>query len=217
MSIRTIDELSDALARELVWRKKELSNLKYYIDIAQLEPARRTVLGRCGVALLYAHWEGFVKRAGRYFLEFVAMQRLRNDQLHPSLLTLSMRSRVNIAPNTRKASDFGKVTEFFLTDMTRRAAIPFKQAIDTESNLSSTVLREITWCLGIDYSPYETKEKFIDSHLLARRNHIAHGEYIEVNPRDYEDMRATVIEMMTTLKTQIENSATLRGYLARSD
>ena len=32
MTIRTFDELSDSLAGELAWRKKELSDLKYFID-----------------------------------------------------------------------------------------------------------------------------------------------------------------------------------------
>lgn len=216
MSIRTIDDLSDKLARELAWRKRELSDLKYYIGLTPTDSTRRKVLGRCGVAILYAHWEGFVKLAGRYFLEFVAMQRLRNEELHPNLLTLSMRKRVNISPNTRKSSEFGKITNFFLSQMPGRAAIPYKTAIDAGSNLSSAVLREITWCLGLDYTPYETREKFIDSRLLGRRNHIAHGETMDVDPGEYDEMRAGVIEMMTNLKTQIENSAVLKSYVKLS-
>ncbi len=213
MSIRTIDDLSDKLARELIWRKKELSDLKYYIDLTLPDSKRRKVLGRCGVAILYAHWEGFVKLAGRYFLEFIAMQRLRNEELHPNLLTLSMRKQVNFAPNTLKTSEFGKITNFFLSQMPSRSAIPYKTAIKTSSNLSSAVLREITWCLGLDYTPYETREKFIDSRLLGRRNIVAHGEVMDIDPGEYDEMRTSVIAMMTNLKTQIENSAVLKIYV----
>lgn len=216
MSIRTIDDLLDKLARELIWRKKELSDLKYYIGLTPPDFTRRKVLGRCGVAILYAHWEGFVKLAGRYFLEFIAMQRLRNEELHPNLLTLSMRKQVNFAPNTLKASEFGKITNFFLSQMPGRAAIPYKTAIETSSNLSSAVLREITWCLGLDYTPYETREKFIDSRLLGRRNFVAHGEAMDVDPDEYDEMRAGVIAMMINLKTQIENSAVLKTYVKPS-
>lgn len=216
MSIRTIDDLSDKLARELIWRKKELSDLKYYIDLTSPDSTRRKVLGRCGVAILYAHWEGFVKLAGRYFLEFIAMQRLRNEELHPNLLTLSMRKQVKFAPNTLKASEFGKITKFFLLQMPGRAAIPYKTAIETSSNLSSAVLREIMWCLGLDYTPYETREKFIDSRLLGRRNFVAHGEAMDVDPGEYDEMRTGVIAMMTNLKTQIENSAVLKTYVKPS-
>lgn len=212
MSIRTIDELSDRLANELAWRKKELSDIKYYLDLSSSDIGRRRVLSRSGVTMLYAHWEGFIKLAGRYFLEYVTMQRITNKELHPNLLTVSMRNNVSFSSNTRKTSEYGKLSQFYLTKMSDKASIPYKTAIDTESNLSSTVLREIVWCLGIDYSVYEMKEKFIDSQLLARRNNIAHGEAIDVNPAEYDKMRSIVVEMMTQFKTQLENSAVMKQY-----
>lgn len=217
MSIRTKEQLSDRLAGELAWRKKELSDLAYYLDLSDPGPiSRRRVLGRCGVAILYAHWEGFVKLAAQYFLEFVTMQRVLNKELHPNLLTLSMRRRVAFSPETRKSSEYGKFTDFFLRHMDDHATLKDRNVIDTESNLSSKVLREIIWCLGVDYSPYETSEKFIDSHLLARRNHVAHGEAMEIDPNEYHDMRDRLIGMMTSLKNQLENSATMESYRVTS-
>jgi hypothetical protein len=212
MSIRTVDDLSRRLDAEMAWRKKELSDLKYFVGQAGSASGRRRVLGRCGVAMLYAHWEGFVKLASRYYLEYVAMQRLRNEELQPHLLTLSLRSTVNFAPDSRKHSEYGKVTDFFLCALSNRARLPFKTGLDTESNLSSAVLKEITWCLGLDYALFQTREKFIDARLLARRNHIAHGEELDVDPAEYDDMREDVVAMMTSLKTEIENAAVLRKY-----
>lgn len=214
MSLRTPDELSDCLSNDLAWRKRELTDLKYFIDISTPSLTRGKVLGRCGVAVLYAHWEGFVKRAGRSYLEFVAMQRLPNSNLNVSLLTLSMRHKVDFSPDTQKASEYGKFTNFFLTLLAERSSIPYKTAVNTESNLSSVVLKEIIWCLGLDYKPFEVSEKFIDSTLLGRRNHIAHGESTEADPKEYEGMRDKVIELMTILKDQIENAAVLKSYKA---
>ncbi|MEW5733873.1 MAG: MAE_28990/MAE_18760 family HEPN-like nuclease [Thermodesulfobacteriota bacterium] len=216
MTIRTLNDLSDKLNFELAWRKKELSDLKYYID--QPNPGnpgmnrRDRVLGRCSVALLYAHWEGFVKLSTQYFLEYVAMQRLLNQQLHPNLLALSLKSSINFLPETNNYSEYGKVTNFFLTCLTNRARLPFKDGLSTRSNLSSKVLKEILWCVGVDYAPYETKEKFIDSRLLGRRNTIAHGEKIYVDPREYDEMREIVVDMMTHLKNELENSASIGSY-----
>lgn len=216
MKLRTFDELNAALDAELTWRKRELSDLRYFVDLAVTEQSKRMVLARCGVTILYAHWEGFVKLAARYFLEYVAMQRPRNRELRPCLLTLSMYSSVKPQPNTTRMSEFGKLTSFFVSNMEGRASIGFRAAIDTESNLSSKVLKEILWCLGVDYAPYETKEKFIDSRLLGRRNHIAHGESTDVDPDEYVEMRDIVIELMVTLKNQIENSAVMKDYLLPS-
>lgn len=213
MSIRSIDDLSDRLASELAWRKKELSVLKYYIDMAKEEYGYNRVLSRCGVAVLYAHWEGFIKLASRYYIEYIAMQRLRNDQLQPNLLTLSLCSTVAFSPDSRKYSEYGKLTDFFLASNSSRAILPFKQGLNTESNLSSKVLKEITWCLGVDYAFYESKEKFIDSHLLNKRNHVAHGQDIDIDPNDYLEMRTIVIDMMSVFKTELENSAILRKFV----
>lgn len=213
MKIRTLDELSDLLSSELAWRKKELSDLKYFIETNQTSSERKRVLSRCGVALLYAHWEGFVKLAGRYFLEFLATKKLKNKEIKDNLLTLSMKGKVNFSFGAKKASELGKITDFFLNRMEERAIIPYKTAIDTESNLSSVVFKEIVWCLGIEYNPYETKEKFFDCLLLARRNSIAHGQDLNIDIKEYNEMRKTLLEMMTILKIQIENCAISKAYL----
>lgn len=214
MSIQTVDNLSTKLDAELAWRKKELSDFKYLIEQAEQAPRRRRALGRSGITMLYAHWEGFVKLSSRHFLEFIAMQRLTNQDLAPNLLTLSLQSTLNFASESKKTSEFWKVTEFFTTRLATRARLPFKTGLATESNLSSAVLKEITWCLGVNYQPYETKEKFLDSKLLARRNHIAHGEEIDVDPKEFSEMRDVVSEMMNHFKTELENIAALGSYLS---
>jgi hypothetical protein len=212
MSIITLDDLSYALDRDFSWRKKELSDLHFYIQGKYPDPTRRTVLGRCGVTILYAHWEGFVKHGGRAYLEYVAMQRLRNNQLHPSLLTLSMCGQALPHWGSRKHSDHGKVTNFFLEKMNSRSAIPWKRAIQTEANLSSKVLAEIVWCLGVEYEPYRSKEHFIDTRLLGARNHIAHGELAPAAADEYDEMRDNVVEMLELFKNQLINAAVTGSY-----
>jgi len=212
MKIHTLDELTNKLDEELAWRKKELSAFKYYIDKPQTG-SRRDVLSRCGIVILYAHWEGFVKLASKYFLEFLSTKRLRNEQLKNNLLTLSLYHSVNFSSESRKYSEYGKVTNFFIENFSDRAILPHRTGLDTKSNLSSTVLKEILWCLGIDYSWYETKEKFIDSRLLDRRNHIAHGKELYVDIKEFEEMRSIVTEMMAKLKTELENSAVTESYI----
>jgi len=52
MKIRTLDQLSDKMNSELAWRKKELSDLKYFIELGSVNPSRKRVVSRCGVAFL---------------------------------------------------------------------------------------------------------------------------------------------------------------------
>lgn len=73
MKIRTVEILSDKISEDLAWRKKELTDLKYIIDTKSLSLVRKSLLGRCGIAILYAHWEGFIKKSSLRFLEFISL------------------------------------------------------------------------------------------------------------------------------------------------
>jgi hypothetical protein len=202
--------LSDKISKEIAWRKKEITLLKHLIHSGFHE---QTVLSRCGVALLYAHWEGFVKNVSQFFLEFIYLQRHRNRELRANFLTLSMKSKIGAIGDGSKFSHFERITDFFSTKLDETAFIPVKTAIDSESNLSSKVLKEIVWCLGLDYSPYESKEKFFDAVLLARRNHIAHGGFMAIDLETYDELHELVMTLMTCFKNQVENSAVSKAYL----
>src|SRR5229473_3553693 len=120
MTIRTVEQLFDQLSDELAWRKKELATLKSLVEHRTLSNERRTVLLRAGVALLYAHWEGFVKAASRAYLEFVSFQRLRHQDLAPNFLALSASKLFRSAGQTDKLRSHVELTKFFLNDLGSR-------------------------------------------------------------------------------------------------
>ncbi|MEQ9439736.1 MAG: MAE_28990/MAE_18760 family HEPN-like nuclease [Cyclobacteriaceae bacterium] len=211
--IRTLDDLSRNLSDQLAWRKKELSEIKYLVESKAIAQHKKNVFLRSSVAMIYAHWEGFLKLSGSYYLEYVYNQRLKNSDLSKNFLTMSLSSFANIFDNTKKYSHYGSVIDFFDNELNSRSKIPYKSTIDTESNLSSKVLREIVWCLGLSYQPFEIKEKIIDNKLLAKRNHIAHGEYLDVEPEDIIELRNEILALMINFKNQIENAALLKNYI----
>jgi len=213
MKIRTAEMLSDKLSQDLSWRKKELTDLKYIIQLGSVSKVRKNVLGRCGIAILYAHWEGFIKISSIRFLEFISSQRLTNAELSDNLLSLIIKHKTSQLIRTKKASSLHFVTEFFMYELNDRSLLPYKNVIDTESNLSSKVFREVVWCLGLDYSPYATSEKIIDEKLLGRRNHVAHGEYLPIDLQDYSDLHDRVISLMNTFRNQVENSAVTKSFI----
>jgi len=212
MKIRTGEMLSDRLSQDLAWRKKELADLSYYLKTTGESGTRKNVLARCGIAILYAHWEGYIKNSGRNYLEFVTMQRLSLSELKENLITLVLQNKISSVIETQKPSQLGFVTSFFLDELDKRALLPYKSAINTESNLSSKVFKEIIWCLGLDYGPFETKEKLIDSKLLGKRNHIAHGKDLEVDLDEFNQLHQEVINMMDVFKNQLENSSTMKAF-----
>lgn len=102
MSVRTAEQLSDKLSDELAWRKKELSEVKALIEAKSISNQRHLALIRSGVVILYAHWEGFVKSASNYYLEYVSMQKLRYEQLSSNFLAVAMKVKLNEARDTNK-------------------------------------------------------------------------------------------------------------------
>lgn len=212
--IRTKEDLIDKIAHDHVWRLREISELKKLIEEPTLSDLRKRVLCRSGIALLYAHWEGFVKKSGTYFLEYVAFQRHNISELQSNFITLLVRGKIDKASESNKYSAFDEVTRYIIKNQSTRAKIPTKNVVDTQSNLSTTVLKEIMWCLGLDYQIYECKEKLIDLKLVGRRNHVAHGESIEITSSDFIEMVDEVLELMSTFKNLLENSCITESYKA---
>lgn len=210
--IRTLNSLSDALADDLAWRKKELSSLRALIEDAGTRHDRASTLLRSGVALLYAHWEGFVRAGSRSYLEFVAFQRLPLNRLAANFLALSARKVFQEARTATKMNAHLALVRFFLNELAERSHVPYKDGVNTRSNLSSTILRDIIDTLGLDYKEFETKEKLLDSQLLYQRNTIAHGEKMLIDAKDYAVLQSEILGMMEMFRTQVENAAALRRY-----
>ncbi|MFM6244722.1 MAG: MAE_28990/MAE_18760 family HEPN-like nuclease [Dolichospermum sp.] len=215
MKIRTLEQLSDKLAQELAWRKKELSILKSLIDSKSSETAKRNPLLRSGITMLYAHWEGFVKVSANSYVEFVAMQKLSYNQLANNFIALAMKDQLDQAKETEKATIYNEVAEFFMTRLNERSVIKYEFRITT-SNLSSSVFKEIICMIGLDYSFYESKEVLMNEKLLQQRNSIAHGNYLEIDQKDYDELHTIVIGMMDTLRNQIDNAASIKQYCCQS-
>lgn len=214
MSIRTAEDLSDTLAADLIWRKKELIALRFLAGRAT-QPDEKHALARSLVALLYAHWEGFVKQAATAYLEFVKFQRLTSNELAENFVALSVRTTLREAAATDQIARHIEVARFFRTSGGERVKIPVKGAIRTRSNLSSVVLKDILITIGLEFVEFETKGVLIDESLLNVRNTVAHGEYLKVDPAEFQAVYDEVVLMLDQVKTLIENAVALEAYRTR--
>jgi hypothetical protein len=213
MKIRSVLELSDALDGAVAWRKKELSALRTMIA-SRDQDHEQAALRRAAVPLLYAHWEGFAKQAATYYLELVVRQRLKYRELATCFVALAARGRIRQAAAARRLSAHMPVVHLLLYGLDEATRFSVDGAIDTESNLSSSVLRDLLATIDLPYDTrWSSKELLIDGSLLKTRNDVAHGERRDVDAETYEQLHALVVELLDHLKRSIESSAVMRGYL----
>jgi hypothetical protein len=209
--IRTLYLLQDAMSKEFAWRKKELHNLKLLV-LGNENSHSRDMCIRAAVTLLYAHWEGFIKEISTLYLEFVARQELRHDQLPKHFLALVVHGRVHDAMASNKIQQCHELVEFFRSQSSEISRINWRTSIRTQANLKSSVFKEIVTVLGLEYSRFETKENMIDEQLLQNRNCIAHGEFAMVSFDEYLDLHGEMFGIMMDFYNQVDNAAYTGAY-----
>lgn len=209
--LQSLSRLQDYLDKDFSWRLKELADLK--LAVRRPDALLRKTLIRAAVPLLYAHWEGFVKNATTAYVNFVDSQRLRYDELASCFITFGVKRRLAELSASRQAASNIATVEFFLAGLGQRANLKLSRAVDTESNLSSTVFENIAISVGLQTAPYETRYNFMDESLLKRRNTIAHGDYLNLDSVDCRKLIDGVATMLRAYKTDIENAASTSSYL----
>lgn len=211
MKLRTVAELDDAIDKETAWRKRELTTILFQARSAR-ERVRPTAL-RAGVALLYAHWEGWIKRLAEYYIGFVSQRRLPYTELSSPFLGLAMRGKLHEMSAASVAHVHVSFVEFVRSELGNTSRFG-SATIDTKANLGSRVLRDVVGWLGLPYAPYELQEHLIDQRLLARRNTIAHGEYLDLSLTEFEQLHAEVSALLRIFTADVLNAAATGAYRA---
>lgn len=214
MKIRSESELNDFLSEESSWRKRELSTILLLTSSRRAHEQQAML--RSSVCILYAHWEGYIKKTATCYLNYVALKGLKYRDLAPNLVALSMRPQLQAAEKSNRMMVHIRVTELLLSDLRQNASLPWSDAVSTNNNLNSDVLREILCLLNIDYTPYETKKVIIDEKLLGHRNKIAHGERVHLDIADYEEIHTEIVALMDTFRNDVENAAITKAFLRGS-
>jgi hypothetical protein len=167
MKIRTLEELEDKFDRDLSWRKKEILALKMLIAG---DESNRKLLLRSGIAILCAHFEGFIKESSNLYVVYVANSNIKcQDVIYP-LLAIKLKNKFKQCSETQKcsvhASMLGKIEAIkedrFILKVSENSSL-----ISTQANPTSTVLKEILKTLGLRSDIFDTKSKYIDYSLLV--------------------------------------------------
>lgn len=208
----TPDSVFSALAEDKSWRTRELAGLLQAFD---KQPDNAKYIGRAFIAMLYAHWEGFVKRASTIYLTYLHDRKIPPASLTDCLLGVHLKQRNPELLHTQKLTGYIEAVSYIRCP-TGVAEFNIDMAHFT-SNLKSDILREITGMLGLSYAEFEKHETFIDKDLVDLRHKVAHGARIE-RSLDKEIIRKwheKIMILIDIFKTQIENAIVLESYLVK--
>lgn len=213
MKARSAEELYDALSSDLAWRKKELTVFHSSIDRA--DQRVRPALLRASVALLYAHWEGYVRTAATCYLQYLSRLRLSISQLRPELAALVLRRHLSEFIQTNRPALHASLVQTIRDKANEIARIPTsKDAIRTGANLNFRQLQDVLTSIGCDCTRYEEYADLIDEQLLGTRNRVVHGEGDYIRLPEWDELRSSIVWLMDDITTQILNSAVEKSYLA---
>lgn len=213
MKLRTLASFEDAVYRETAWRRRELTTLLF--NVRDSRSSKQQVVLRGGLAMLYAHWEGWIKALGELYIQYVDQQGLKHSELAAPFLGIALKKRLIEAAGANVARVHTEFAEFMIAGGLETRARLNSSAIRTESNLSSKVLLDITTRLGVPFSPYELLSTLIDERLVAARNSVAHGEYLELDEDKYQELHEKVLEMLNRFTNDILAGAAARLYCAK--
>ena len=210
MSSCSLLQLTRSLDRQLSWRKKELTALKFWVENGD-ESIRNTIL-RASLCLLYAHWEGFIKEAATSYVCFVARQGLKFRDVTPNLVALGLRGQIKNAGASNLATLHTELTQKMMGEQGEEFVPDWDRAIDTQSNLNWEVLREVLCVVGVGNGKYISKRQIIDERLVKNRNSIAHGRGVKIDQEDYDNLHDLVVQILDLFRDDLETSAEKGNY-----
>jgi hypothetical protein len=209
----TEQDLSDQFDDDLIWRRRELSDMKAAIRAADI--ASKPVLLRSLITMCYAHWEGYVRSCATNYFEHLSLRKLQYAALERQLYVNSFllrldalhRTRLNLTARCRLVNDI-------LDGLENRFGYLNPDLIDTKSNLSADVIKDICLICGVDGNHFEDRRPFIDVIVLRRRNAIAHGKQEYIREADIDDLVAGTLALMQHFRSLLENKIYMRTYRA---
>lgn len=212
MKIKKLEKLQDLLNKDMAWQKKELIDIKLLIHSTQ-----NPTLCRAGIALLSAHFEGFIKQAANYYVVYVASQNIKLSELSTNFVAIHSGKVFDPCATSDKITVYQRAIDDFLTNYTtlnfKVSYSPEHPVIKTESNPSSIVVKNIFDSIGLDFSPYETKAHYIDTDLLSNRHAVVHGDNIRIEISDFDGTFEIITEIMRQFSEQVLDAAMSKKYL----
>lgn len=176
-----VEQFENMLQQDLAWRKVEISQLFMILNMSE----SKDVVIKSMVLLLYAHWEGFIKRSSKLYLRFVTEEKVKTKDLTVNFHAIKLKELArrcieedskNLAQELSFLNAQNKIEEKKFSCTVNVDDDLEENIINTGHNLNSKVLKSIIEIVGLKYNEaMKTRANYIDAVLLKNRNSIGHA------------------------------------------
>ncbi len=227
----TYEQLENYLDDDLKWRKKEITDLLFLA-----KENCNVVLLKSMILLIYAHWEGYIKKSSKVYLKFIVDKKVPLKDLSSNFKAAALKGNIKQCFESNNSLNLANELTFIkkylkLEDKKFKISIDpdndfDKSIIDTQSNLNPHVLKNIYGILGVQYKEaLETRRNYIDRNLLHVRNTIGHGSKYEdrdegdlvLELEDIERLKNIVILIIDNFRDELLDYAYKEYFLSNNE
>lgn len=188
------DDFENLLQEDLAWRKKEISEL--YLLVCD---KKNEVLMKSIILVLYAHWEGYIKKSSKLYIRYISEKKVNVCDLTPNFKAIVLKTSISNAIDLKENLNLSKELEFMikyheLQQKKFKVSINVDDEFDSKiinshDNLNPKVFKNILNILGVKYiDSLSSREHYINSTLLGNRNAIGHGSKFDKDRQNDFDL-----------------------------
>ncbi|MFM7641320.1 MAG: MAE_28990/MAE_18760 family HEPN-like nuclease [Cyanobium sp.] len=198
----------DDISRDLDWREAEIASMRLLLSRKDISSKQVEVLLRAAWALLYAHYEGFVKYCLTLFYEEISRRSVKCAVLpNATQVFAKVLKQIRTMPLVNMITEVSNFKDLHLDSL---ASFP---EVDTNSNLWPETLVALLVSADLE-SQIVNKNRSKLTTLVSRRNEIAHGQKNFIAEfKYYLTYEAAVYEVMYDLALQVEERLASTPYL----
>ena len=142
----------DDISRDLDWREAEIASMRLLLSRKDISSKQVEVLLRAAWALLYAHYEGFVKYCLTLFYEEISARSVKCENLPIATQIFALAKALKQIRTMSPPDMIIEVTNFKSKHLNSLASFP---EVDTDSNLWPEILIALLRSADLDSKTVE--------------------------------------------------------------
>lgn len=206
------ESFSLVATEDFTWRVRELSDLKQVIRLSGNTYAG--VARKAALALVYAHWEGYVVFVAGAYLTYIAKRKRVFADLMPSLCAVSLAGHVQEWQKQKDTIGLRlKIVETIQSLQNQQFRKVPNNSINAGGNLNFERFSDICKVMMVDAATIIADQEYLDNEIVGVRNHIAHGGSVVISEERLTKASEFVLSSMRSFRNDIENCVLHRTFM----